>query len=516
VNRTLVAVGFVLSVLAFLTFQNCGLSTLSKQVKARRLDSGKVCKVTVNSKQTLAKVSGFRQFTEKTGRKVILHQSLDYLVPKGTRFTVKLREDIDCGKPLYRRVRLKRDMTVADIDNYFSRQECVEGASLSHKVYPLGVPNDPLYSDQAWLVNIQAAEAWDTFFNPTTGIKNETLIGIIDEGIENHQDLRLWTNPREIPGNGIDDDGNGFVDDIHGWNFVDNNNDTSPASSTDVHGTHVSGLASAIVNNGVGVAGVAGGVSRVISGKVFDGPYGAYDSNIANAVRYAVDMGAKVINMSLGGRFYPTPAPVKDEIARAIQLGVTVVVGAGNGRCDVSNCGNPPDYFQLNGFELSHDYSSQNYFTPAAYSADFPGEMLTVASTDSTTKELSKFSNFSTTYVQIAAPGADNNWDSTGLLSTEPPQTYAKYYFGTSWSTAVVSGAAALVYGLAESRGYTVTPKDVVGLIVDSGEPRNSLQGKIQSGKMLNLKRLADLMDAQYPASGIRPQASPPPIPVCP
>jgi hypothetical protein len=220
------------------------------------------------------------------------------------------------------------------------------------------------------------------------------------------------------------------------------------------------------------------------------------------------------VNLSLGGRFYPSPAPIKTEIARAIQLGVTVVAGAGNGRCATNNYGNPPNYFCLTGYELFGDYSSMNYFAPAVYSADFPGEMLTVASTDATTKEISKMSNFSTTYVQIAAPGADNHYDHTGLLSTRPSNNYGKAYFGTSWSTGVVSGAAALVYGLAESRGYTVTTKDVIKLIIDSGETRTTLQGKIQSGKMLNLKRLGELMNERYPASGTNPTPTPPQFPV--
>ena len=114
------------------------------------------------------------------------------------------------------------------------------------------VPNDPYYASQQspYLSHLQMPAAWDI----TTG-RPEVIVAILDTGLDmSHPDLRdgVWTNPDEIPGNGIDDDGNGFVDDVHGWNFPDGNNRIYDDHG---HGTHVAGIAAARINNGIGIAG---------------------------------------------------------------------------------------------------------------------------------------------------------------------------------------------------------------------------------------------------------------------
>ncbi len=165
------------------------------------------------------------------------------------------------------------------------------------------VPNDPMYASQWSLTgsastagNIAATQAWDFGTN-----SNTIIVGVIDTGIDyTHPDLaaNIWTNTREIAGNGIDDDGNGYRDDIRGWNFVANNNNPMDDNS---HGTHVAGTIGAVGNNGVGVAGVAWNV-KLMPLKFMDASGGGYLSDAVRAVDYARVNGAKIINASFGRR----------------------------------------------------------------------------------------------------------------------------------------------------------------------------------------------------------------------
>ncbi|NJR40509.1 MAG: S8 family serine peptidase [Leptolyngbyaceae cyanobacterium CSU_1_4] len=171
---------------------------------------------------------------------------------------------------------------------------------------------------------VQAPEVWAQGF---TG--QGITIAIIDDGVDySHSALRnnIWNNAREIANNGIDDDRNGFIDDSLGWNFVDDNNDPNDRS-LDGHGTHVAGIAAA---NGDEVKGVAFN-SKIMPIKVLDNDGGS-DLNIAKGIQYAVNNGAKVINMSLGGE----GSLLAPELIEALQLakrsGVTVVIASGNER----------------------------------------------------------------------------------------------------------------------------------------------------------------------------------------
>lgn len=255
------------------------------------------------------------------------------------------------------------------------------------------VPNDPEYGQQWHLPIIQAPQAWDT----ATGSPN-VVVAVIDTGIDQtHPDLAnvLWTNPNESP-DGSDNDGNGLVDDVHGWNFLGNNADLTDTTG---HGTHVAGLIGAQRNNSVGVAGVASGVKIMPLAVGANAPASA----VVSAIYYAATHGANIINMSFGGpeTFYGARAAIDYAVAR----GVLLVSSANN-------------------------WSSEEYNYPAVYQ-----DVVAVAATDPNDRRAS-LSNYGS-WVDIAAPGQ-------AVFSTFPPSSYLAVS-GTSQAAPIVAGVAALV-----------------------------------------------------------------------
>ncbi|BAU07175.1 subtilisin [Fischerella major NIES-592] len=248
---------------------------------------------------------------------------------------------------------------------------------------------------------VKAPETWAKGY---TG--QGVVVAVLDTGVDyNHQDLssNIWTNSKEIPGNGKDDDGNGYIDDYYGWNFDGNNNSTLDVNG---HGTHVSGTIAG-VNNSYGVTGIAYN-SKIMPVKVLDDEGSGSYSAIANGIYYAVDNGADVINLSLGG------GRSNDTLQKAIEYasskGVIVVMAAGN------DGGSQPAY-------------------PARYAKNYG---LAVGAVDQN-KNLADFSNRAgadqLTYV--TAPGVN-------VYSTLPGNEYASYS-GTSMATPHVAGVVALM-----------------------------------------------------------------------
>ncbi len=229
--------------------------------------------------------------------------------------------------------------TTLDLDQAIAAYEAqpeVEYATYDLIAYLTLVPNDPEYSKQYHHPLCKAPEAWDQ----TTGDPSIT-IAVIDSGIDtDHPDLagKLWVNAGETPGNSIDDDSNGYVDDVYGWDFVNGDNTVEPEpdgvdndgmfgpDDTVNHGTFVSGLAAALGNDGYGCAGVDWG-AKVMTCQVFPDDGGTTISVILEAIYYAVDNGADVINMSIQGGYTAAYDPA---IAYAYANGVLVVVAAGN------------------------------------------------------------------------------------------------------------------------------------------------------------------------------------------
>lgn len=281
-------------------------------------------------------------------------------------------------------------------------------------------PNDPGFPRLYGLHNtgqtggrvdadIDAPEAWAT----TVG-SSATVVAVIDTGTDlSHPDLRgnRWTNAGEVPGNGIDDDANGYVDDVHGWDFANRDNTVFDGAG-DEHGTHVSGTLAAAGGNGVGVTGVAWRAQ--IMPLKFLGPEGGFTSDAIAAIAYAVANGAKISNNSWGGA--GDSRSLRDAIAAAGQKGHLFVAAAGNGGSD----------------GIGDDLDSAPQY-PAAYPET---NIVAVAATDHADR-LAGFSNYGSTSVDLGAPGQD-------VYSTLPNNSYGTYS-GTSMASPQVAGAAALL-----------------------------------------------------------------------
>jgi subtilisin family serine protease len=190
--------------------------------------------------------------------------------------------------------------------------------------------SDPRASEQWPLAGDQPMGA-ESAWRQTTGA--DVTVAIVDSGIDlGHPDLapNLWTNPGEIPGNGVDDDGNGYVDDVHGYDLIDGDGTPQDANG---HGTHVAGIVGARGGNGIGVAGVAWRV-RLMAVRVLDGEARGTTTSVAQGIHYAVDNGARIVNLSLAG---PASTPDLEAAVQYAQTrGVLIVAATGNDGADLA------------------------------------------------------------------------------------------------------------------------------------------------------------------------------------
>ncbi len=299
-------------------------------------------------------------------------------------------------------------------------------------------PNDPDFSQLYDMSKIRAPKAWDIH----TGTDN-VVVGVIDTGIDyTHTDLQnnIWVNPGEIANNGIDDDNNGYIDDIHGWNFVTNTNDPMDDNG---HGTHVSGTIGAVGNNAIGVVGV--NWTTQLAALKFLSSYGSGStSNAILAINYAANMNFDVCNNSWGGGSYSQS--LCDAIAS--YNGVAVVAAGNNG--------------------------TDNDTTPV-YPANYNcSNIITVASTDIDDNKASS-SCYGAATVDLGAPGVS-------IYSTYRGNTYATLS-GTSMATPHVSGAAALLKSLYPS----LTTAEIKARILANVDPVTSLNGITVTGGRLNV-----------------------------
>jgi subtilisin family serine protease len=327
----------------------------------------------------------------------------------------------------------------------------VEYAEPNYYVHMDIVPNDPRFPEMWGLRNtgqtggvagadIDAVLAW----NVSTGSPN-VVVGDIDTGCDyNHPDLaaNIWTNPGEIPGNGIDDDGNGYVDDVHGYDFA--NNDGDPFDDNG-HGTHTAGTIAAVGDNGIGVVGV-GWSTKVMCIKFLDsGGSGTYEAATL-AVDYSTNMGVALTSNSWGGSGFSQT--LYDAVSRANVAGIPFVAAAGNNGTD-------------------------NDVTPY-YPTNFDQvNVISVAATDSSDLKAS-FSDWGATTVDLAAPGVD-------VLSTLPGNSYG-LLSGTSMATPHVSGVLALMKAVAPN----VPLAQLKAKLLSSVDPNAAMNGKCVSNGRLN------------------------------
>ena len=193
------------------------------------------------------------------------------------------------------------------------------------------IPSDTYYSNQWYLKKIKAPEAWDIVRE-----SEEIVIAILDSGVQiDHPDLvdNIWHNEDEIPGNGVDDDKNGYIDDVNGWNFVNGVSDPSPGFEEGftedgiLHGTIVAGVAAASGNNGTGISGVTW-KAKIMVLKVLDDKGSGDTINVVQGIDYAIKNGANIINFSFVG--YGNSQSLENAIRRAYQSGIIMVAAAGN------------------------------------------------------------------------------------------------------------------------------------------------------------------------------------------
>ena len=363
----------------------------------------------------------------------------------------KITQSLELVDGLYE-LQLSQGMSIEGALAVFQADTRVATAEANYRLMLEGIPNDPRFSSMYGLNNtaqtggtqdadIDAPEAW----NINTGTKR-TIVAVIDTGVDyNHQDLaaNMWRNTGEISGDGVDNDGNGYVDDIYGYDFA--NNDADPMDDNG-HGTHVSGTIGAVGNNGIGTTGVNWN-TRIMALKFLAADGSGSTAGAISALNYAVRMGANLSNNSWGGG--GSSSLLSQAISNAKNAGHIFVAAAGNSG-------------------LNND-ATANY--PSNYDFD---NVVAVAATDNK-DVLASFSNYGATTVDIAAPGV-------GILSTLPGNTYGTLS-GTSMATPHVSGAISLIW----DQNPTFTYQQVIAKLYSSVDKIAGLNGKVATGGRLNI-----------------------------
>lgn len=401
--------------------------------------------------------------------------SIEYIQPN---YRLKLINDFKGTQEQIAKLQgMKLDSPIAIEDN----------PAIPAPVTPIFVGNDPLYNNQWGMVDNNVAGAWSQ-----AGLA-PIVVAVIDTGVDyTHEDLVevLWRNQLEIPNNNKDDDGNGYVDDIVGWDFVTDDNKpydltTDPlqmlfSGGNPGHGTHCAGNVAARAGNGKGIAGVAGVHNiRIMSIRFLSEKGQGTTAGAVKSIRYAVDNGAHVLSNSWGSTGEdpndPDNQALREAIAYTQTRGSLFVAAAGNG--------------DSQGKGYDNDTSSQ-----PAYPASYPDDVIvSVAALDSN-NNLGTFSNWGKRTVDIGAPGVV-------VYSTVPMNKYTDValdlpqfgikatWDGTSMATPHVSGAAALLW----SKYPNATWKQIKDALLQTATPVNGLRSKTVSGGKLNVNGLMGL-----------------------
>lgn len=321
------------------------------------------------------------------------------------------------------------------------------------------LPNDPLLLGQYQHQVLKNFETWEV----ATG-KSDVVVAVPDNGFDlAHEDLinSWWANPREVPDNGIDDDRNGYVDDVRGWNFVDNNNDASFVEDND-HGTHLAGIIAATQNNGIGVSGTAPGI-KLMPLKLYQQGSRLSSERVARAFAYAVNNGAKIISTSF----------VLDPFAKDRMYLATMAYVYSKGVLHVGSAGN------------------NEAMNPVRTTVE---ESLFVCATTAgpvTNDLLADYSNYGLG-VDVCAPGGD---EAAPVLSTTPGSTYGDM-FGTSMAAPQAAAVAALIWSVHPEW----TRDQVAAQLVGTTDPIDALnpnrKGYLGSGRISSYRAVSEKLGA--------------------
>ena len=338
-------------------------------------------------------------------------------------------------------------------------------------------PNDPLYSELWYLDQIHAPEAWDR----ATGDDREVVVAVLDTGVYvDHPDLkdRLWVNADEKPGDGIDNDGNGYIDDVNGWDFVDQDATVEPVireaydPTATTHGTLVAGIIGAAGNNGTGITGVSWNV-KIMPIRILDALGSGTEAQARMGIEYAMDNGADIINFSLVGN------GVNDHFRRVVReahdAGVIMVASMGN-----------------EGANVRGDTDTYPSYPACLQSANGVDYVIGVTASDRSDRK-PLFASYGKTCTDVSAPGVDM-FGARYVNSALSPfrAQYGGYWEGTSAAAPIVAGAAALL--LSQFPGLSPQKmKTVLQLSVDPMFTRGtSHAGRVGAGR-INLARALEV-----------------------
>lgn len=376
---------------------------------------------------------------------------------------------INHGLLSFHKFSLDRSFTRAELYQAILEDECVVTIETPKTLQHAAFPTDPGLTLQPYWGHLSYPEVFDSYFTSLGSVT--VVVAVIDTGIDlDHQDLQsaIWVNSGEVPGNSLDDDGNGYIDDIHGYHFVNGNGDPDPDSQFSAYNTHGTAVAGLIggVRNSVGIIGVMPSNIQLMSLNTFGENASSSIEDVAEAIDYAIQNGAKVINLSLAGKTSSTV--IQAALVNAAANGVVVVVAAGNDSAEITN---------------------SNFYAPVGYAKDIDG-VIGVGATLSNTKRIASYSNYNPEFVEIAAPGSESfSTQFLGLYTTDVDNTYGRFD-GTSFAAPIVAGAAALTYAYLTARGGSPTPAQIENHLKNSSDQLLSLDNKIAQCRHLNFQKL--------------------------
>ncbi|HZJ41840.1 MAG TPA: S8 family serine peptidase, partial [Patescibacteria group bacterium] len=349
------------------------------------------------------------------------------------------------------------------------------------------LPNDPFYSNQWYLSRIGAEKAWSKISSTPN-----TVIAVIDSGVQiDHPDLKanIWKNEKEVAGDGIDNDGNGFIDDVNGWDFASNTPDPSPKLSdgwTEAgvsHGTLVAGIIAAEGNNKKGVSGLTW-KAQIMPLKALNDRGEGKVSDVIRAIDYAINNGAHIINFSFTSLNYSEG--LQEAIYRAHQAGIMIVAAAGNEQASGQ------------GYDID-----ETRLYPACYDGRLIGEnmVIGVAATDALDQKTT-FSSYGSACVDISAPGISFYNTVTNFNVVGADKYYDGYFSGTSLAAPLVTATLALI----SEANPELDRREIVNILFATSDNINAINpaytGKLGNGRLNVDKAVAMAKEKLYSRLG--------------